>query len=129
MSFVGSLRALTADISSRLSEQVIFALIFDILVLRCPQNISQTAQHHLLYTRFLSVSPKTQPLLHELESRASQPSYHDDLSALLDECYHAYFNARRSLLLGWVQEEVRALNVSGGDLVELVNSPSTVETT
>ncbi|KAF9445796.1 hypothetical protein P691DRAFT_805193 [Macrolepiota fuliginosa MF-IS2] len=104
MSFVGSLRALTADISRRLSEK----------------DVSQTAQHHLLYTRFLSVAPKIHPLLRELERRAAV--YPEDLSSLLSECYNAYFSARRSLLAGWIQEEIKALDVVRGELVELTRA-------
>ncbi|KAF5357255.1 hypothetical protein D9756_006491 [Leucocoprinus leucothites] len=104
MSFVGSLRALTADISRRLSEK----------------DVSQTAQHHLLYTRFQSVAPKIQPLIRELERRAA--TYPDDLSSLLSECYTAYFNARRSLLAGWIQEEIKGLDVVRGELVELTRA-------
>ncbi|KXN91833.1 Conserved oligomeric Golgi complex subunit 3 [Leucoagaricus sp. SymC.cos] len=104
MSFVGSLRALTVDISRRLSEK----------------DVSQTAQHHLLYTRFQSVAPKIHPLLRELERRAA--AYPDDLSSLLSECYAAYFNARRSLLAAWVQEEIKGLDVVRGELVELTRA-------
>ncbi|XP_006463266.1 hypothetical protein AGABI2DRAFT_207960 [Agaricus bisporus var. bisporus H97] len=104
MSFVGSLRALTADISRRLSEK----------------DISQTAQYHLLYTRFLSVAPKIHPLLRQLESRAAV--YPQDLSSLLSECSTAYFAARRSLLAGWIQEEMKTLDVVRGELVELTRA-------
>lgn len=84
------------------------------------QDISQTAQYHLLYTRFLSVAPKIHPLLRQLESRAAV--YPQDLSSLLSECSTAYFTARRSLLAGWIQEEMKTLDVVRGELVELVSS-------
>ncbi|VDC05907.1 unnamed protein product [Peniophora sp. CBMAI 1063] len=58
MYFVGSLRALNADVSKRLSEK----------------DVSATATHHLLYTRFRSVAGPLplSPLLGELERRVAQ---------------------------------------------------------
>jgi hypothetical protein len=120
MSFVGSLRALTSDISRRLSEKVYYSTRVSRHDLNTfLQDISQTAQYHLLYTRFLSVAPKIHPLLRELERRAVV--YPQDLSSLLSECSTAYFAARRSLLAGWIQEEIKALDVVRGELVELVS--------
>ncbi|KDR66382.1 hypothetical protein GALMADRAFT_259460 [Galerina marginata CBS 339.88] len=101
MNFVGSLRALSSEISKRLSEK----------------DVSPTAQHHLLYTRFRSVSTKVAPLLTELERRAQ--SYPDELSALLAECHTAFLSTRKALLVPRVMEEIRGLDPGRSELVEL----------
>ena len=100
--FVSSLKSLTADISSRLFDR----------------DISQTAQMHLLYTRFQSFSAQVASLLAELERRTL--AHPDELTSLLGECHSAYFSARRSLLVRRLLEEIRGLDPSGADLVELV---------
>lgn len=104
MFFVGSLRALTADVSRRLSEK----------------DVSSTAQMHLLYTRFRSITSQLSPLLSELERRAE--AHPDDLSALLSECHSAYFAARKNLLVGRLMEEIRGLDPAHTELVELTNA-------
>ncbi|KIJ68059.1 hypothetical protein HYDPIDRAFT_107669 [Hydnomerulius pinastri MD-312] len=104
MFFVGSLRALTADVSKRLSEK----------------DVSATAQMHLLYTRFRSVTPQLAPLLGELERRAA--AHPEELSALLSECHTAYFSARKGLLVGRLMEEIRGLDPTHTELVELTNA-------
>ncbi|KAA1475103.1 Sec34-domain-containing protein [Dentipellis sp. KUC8613] len=104
MFFVGSLRALTQDVSRRLSEK----------------DVSTTAQMHLLYTRFTTVSTQLAPLLGELERRAR--AYPDELAALLAECHTAYFSARKSLLVGRLTEEIRGLDPTRTELVELTRS-------
>jgi hypothetical protein len=75
---------------------------------------------HLLYTRFKSVSSQLAPLLGELERRVKV--YPDDLSALLSECHSAYFSARKSLLVGRLMEEIKGLDPTHTELVELVRS-------
>ncbi|KAG6840935.1 hypothetical protein C0991_003193 [Blastosporella zonata] len=102
MYFVGSLRALSVDVSKRLYEK----------------DVSTTAQMHLLYTRFKTVSTQLLPLLSELERRAR--SHPQELSALLDECHAAYFSARKSLLVGRIMEEIKGLDPSRTELVELL---------
>ncbi|KAF9050510.1 Sec34-like family-domain-containing protein [Panaeolus papilionaceus] len=104
MNFVGSLRALTSEVSKRLADK----------------DISPTAQHHLLYTRFLSVSNRLSPMLGELERRAK--SYPDELSALLDECRSAYFSTRKALVVPWVMLEIKGLDAERSELVELTRS-------
>ncbi|KAH8107660.1 Sec34-domain-containing protein [Cristinia sonorae] len=104
MFFVGSLRALTADISKRMSER----------------EMSATAQTHLLYTRFTTVSGQLAPLLGELERRAA--SHPDELSSLLGECHIAYFTARKTLLVGRLTEEIRGLDPTRTELVELTRT-------
>ncbi|KAG0700811.1 Sec34-like family-domain-containing protein [Suillus ampliporus] len=104
MFFVGSLRALTGDVSRRLSEK----------------DVSSTAQMHLLYTRFRSVTSQLAPLLSELERRAE--AHPEDLSALLSECHSAYFAARKGLLVGRLMEEIRGLDPTHTELVELTNA-------
>ncbi|KIJ95108.1 hypothetical protein K443DRAFT_11625 [Laccaria amethystina LaAM-08-1] len=92
MNFVGSLRALSSDVSTQLSEK----------------DISPTAQIHLLYTRFRTVSTKVAPLFGELERHAL--AYPDELSALLSECHSAYFYARKQLLVPRILEEIKGLD-------------------
>ncbi|KAF8149366.1 Sec34-like family-domain-containing protein [Crassisporium funariophilum] len=104
MNFVGSLRALSSEIAKRLSDK----------------DVSPTAQAHLLYTRFKSVSSKIAPLLGELERRAQ--SYPDELSALLAECHAAYFSTRRGLMMSRIMEEIKGLDPSRSELVELTRS-------
>ncbi|KIK99386.1 hypothetical protein PAXRUDRAFT_8909 [Paxillus rubicundulus Ve08.2h10] len=104
MFFIGSLRALTADVSRRLSEK----------------DVSATAEMHLLYTRFRSVTPQLAPLLGELERRAA--AHPEELSALLSECHTAYFSARKALLVGRLMEEIRGLDPARTELVELTNA-------
>ncbi|KAI0315102.1 Sec34-like family-domain-containing protein, partial [Amylostereum chailletii] len=104
MFFVGSLRALTQDVSRRLAEK----------------DVSQTAQTHLLYTRFTSVSAQLAPLLAELERRAR--THPDALGALLAECHAAYFGARKALLVGRLTEEIRGLDPTRTELVELTRA-------
>ncbi|KAI0044273.1 Sec34-domain-containing protein [Auriscalpium vulgare] len=104
MFFVGSLRALTQDVSRRLAEK----------------DVSQTAQMHLLYTRFTTVSTQLAPLLGELERRAR--AHPDALGALLAECHSAYFSARKGLLVGRLTEEIRGLDPARTELVELTRA-------
>ncbi len=79
MYFVGSLKALVADVSRRMTDK----------------DTSHTAALHLLYTRFQSVSAQLAPLLGELERRTL--SHPEELSSLLAElsrvvfCRAAYF--------------------------------------
>ncbi|KAJ7252598.1 Sec34-like family-domain-containing protein [Mycena rebaudengoi] len=104
MYFVGSLRALSADVSKRISEK----------------DVSPTAQMHLLYTRFRSVSSQLAPLLGELERRAQ--AHPAELSALLTECHAAYFGVRKALLVGRLTEEIKGLDPSRTELVELTRA-------
>ncbi|THH07230.1 hypothetical protein EW145_g3527 [Phellinidium pouzarii] len=104
MFFVGSLKALSTDISRRMSDR----------------EVSQTAQMHLLYTRFQSVAVQVAPLLGELERRAR--SHPDELSSFLAECHSAYFSARKTLLIGRLAEEIKGLDPSRADLVELTRA-------
>jgi hypothetical protein len=53
------------------------------------QDISQTAQMHVLYTRFRGISAPLSPLLSELEGRAN--AHPEELSALLAECHSTLF--------------------------------------
>ncbi|KAI0694271.1 Sec34-domain-containing protein [Cytidiella melzeri] len=104
MYFVGSLRALVADVSRRISEK----------------DVSTTAQMHLLYTRFSSVSQQLAPLLSELERRAT--AHPDELSALLAECHSAYLSARKGLLVPLLVEEIKGLDPARTELVELTRA-------
>ncbi|KAJ7187957.1 Sec34-like family-domain-containing protein [Mycena filopes] len=104
MYFVGSLKALSADVSKRISEK----------------DVSTTAQMHLLYTRFKSVTSQLSPLLGELERRAQ--AHPAELSALLAECHSAYFSVRKALLVGRLTEEIKGLDPSRTELVELTRA-------
>ncbi|KAJ7637031.1 Sec34-like family-domain-containing protein [Roridomyces roridus] len=104
MYFVGSLKALSADVSKRLSEK----------------DVSPTAQAHLLYTRFRSVSAQLSPLLGELERRAA--AHPTELAALLTECHSAYFSMRKALLVGRLTEEIRGLDPGRTELLELTRA-------
>ena len=123
MYFVGSLRALTADVSRRISEKVGSLCRSWAPTMSCSpafiQDVSQTAQMHLLYTRFRSVSAPLSPLLGELERRAN--AHPEELSALLAECHSAYFSARKGLLVSRLVEEIKGLDPGRTELVELVS--------
>ncbi|KAH9953767.1 hypothetical protein BGW80DRAFT_1476814 [Lactifluus volemus] len=99
---VGSLRALTQDVSRRLFEQ----------------DVTDTAQMHLLYTRFTTVAGQLAPLLGEFERRAH--SHPEELGALLSECHGAYFGARKNLLVSRLTEQIRGLDPTRTELVELI---------
>jgi conserved oligomeric Golgi complex subunit 3 len=83
------------------------------------QDVPQTAQMHLLYTRFRSVSAPLSPLLGELERRTN--AHPEELSALLAECHSAYFSARKGLLVSKLVEEIKGLDPGRTELVELVS--------
>ncbi|KAL0957026.1 hypothetical protein HGRIS_003127 [Hohenbuehelia grisea] len=104
MFFVGSLRALSSDISKRLNDK----------------SLSSTAQTHLLYTRFQSTSAQLAPLLGELERRSR--THPDELAALLGECHSSYFSTRKSLIVGRVVEEIKGLDPTRTELVELTRA-------
>jgi hypothetical protein len=105
MFFAGSLRALTADISKRMATT-------------SSEGISATAMHHLLYTRFRTVATQVRPLLIELERRAK--AHPEQLGMLREECNTAYLAARRQLLYPRVMEEIRGLDPTRTEIVELV---------
>ncbi|KAH9957339.1 Sec34-like family-domain-containing protein [Russula dissimulans] len=104
MYFVGSLRALMQDVSRRLFEQ----------------DVSDTAQMHLLYTRFTTVAGQLAPLLGEFERRAR--THPEELGALLSECHAAYFSARKNLLVSRLTEQIRGLDPAKTELVELTRA-------
>ncbi|KAF7319724.1 RRM domain-containing protein [Mycena kentingensis (nom. inval.)] len=104
MYFVASLKTLSADVTKRISEK----------------DVSHTAQTHLLYTRFRTVSTHLAPLLGDLERRAA--SHPAELSALLGECHAAYFSVRKSLLVGRLVQEIRGLDPGRTELVELTRA-------
>ncbi|THH08771.1 hypothetical protein EW146_g8889 [Bondarzewia mesenterica] len=106
MYFVGSLRALTQDIFSKTFGE--------------GKSDTANAQMHLLYTRFISVSAQVAPLLGELERRAR--AHPNELEALLAECHAAYFSARKGLLVGRLTEEIRGLDPTHTELVELTRA-------
>ncbi|KAJ3920985.1 Sec34-like family-domain-containing protein [Lentinula edodes] len=105
MYFVGSLRAVQADVARRFGD-------------KATSSSTQTT-HHLLYTRFRAlISPPSsttpthvpsslRPLLLELEYRAR--SYPAELGALLGECHSAYLTARKALVGPVVRAEVEGL--------------------
>jgi hypothetical protein len=76
---------------------------------------------HLLYTRFKSVSSQLFPLLAELERRAD--AHPQELLALLAECHVAYFSARKSLLVNRLMVDLKGLDPTRTELVELVRQP------
>ncbi|KAJ3521442.1 hypothetical protein NM688_g9016 [Phlebia brevispora] len=103
MYFVGSLRALVADVTKRISEKVR-------VVLKRP------------YIKLTSEFSRDQlaPLLAELERRAS--AHPEELSALLAECHAAYFAARKGLLVPRLVEEIKGLDPARTELVELTRA-------
>jgi conserved oligomeric Golgi complex subunit 3 len=84
----------------------------------CSQDVSDTAQMHLLYTRFTTVAGQLAPLLGEFERRSR--AHPGELGALLSECHTAYFSARKNLLVSRLTEQIRGLDPTRTELVELV---------
>lgn len=76
-------------------------------------------QNLLLYTRFRTTADQVAPLLGELERRAA--AHPESLSTLLSECQDSYLGIRRSLLVNRLIEEIKNLDPSGTELVELVS--------
>ncbi|KAH9953776.1 Sec34-like family-domain-containing protein [Lactifluus volemus] len=87
MYFVGSLRALTQDVSRRLFEQ--------------DDSESDTAQMHLLCTRFTTVAGQL------------------ELGALLSECH---VGTRKILLTSRLAEQIRGLDPTKTEIVELTRA-------
>ncbi|KAH9958354.1 hypothetical protein BGW80DRAFT_1564998 [Lactifluus volemus] len=84
------------------------------------QDVSDTAQMHLLCTRFTTVAGQLAPLLGEFECRAH--SHPEELGALLSECHVAYFGARKNLLVSRLTEQIRGLDPTRTGLVELTRA-------
>ncbi|KAG5221580.1 Golgi transport complex [Salix suchowensis] len=89
MFFVGSLRALSSDVSKKLSE---------------------------------GVRPSPQRSAADRRARAQSRGASSRLSTLLSECHTAYFNTRKTLLVGRVVEEIRGLDPARTELVELTRA-------
>lgn len=68
----------------------------------------------------MTVSSQLSPLLGELERRAA--AHPEELSSLLTECHTAYFTARKSLLVSRLTEEIRGLDPTRTELVELTRT-------
>ncbi|KIJ49534.1 hypothetical protein M422DRAFT_160832 [Sphaerobolus stellatus SS14] len=107
MFFIGSLKALAADIYRRTVDK----------------EISDTAHMHLLYSKFLTASYQVAPLLAELERRAEL--HPDEISSLLTECHTAYLSTRKSLLTARLIEDIKGLDPAHSELVELTRSGCT----
>jgi hypothetical protein len=88
-----------------------------------PQDLSETARVHLLYTKFQGIATPLSPLILELERRAKL----GDSQALLDECHTAYCGARRSLMTPKVMNDIRGLDPTRSELVDLVSFPMMCE--
>lgn len=73
---------------------------------------------HLLYIRFITVYGHISLLLGGLGRRASV--HPDELGSLLSEYRAAYFSARKNLLLSRLTEQIRGLDPTRTELVELV---------
>ncbi|KAH9967671.1 hypothetical protein BGW80DRAFT_1254625 [Lactifluus volemus] len=76
-------------------------------------DVSYTAQMHLLYTRFTTVAGQLAPLL---ECRAHPRP--EELGTLLSECHAAYFGAQKNPLVSRLTEQ-RGLDPTRTELVEL----------
>ncbi len=69
----------------------------------------------------MTVAGQVSPLLGELERRAR--AHPNELGALLSECHAAYFSARKNLLVSRLTEQIRGLDPTRTELVELVRVP------
>jgi conserved oligomeric Golgi complex subunit 3 len=120
MYFVGYLRASTADVSRRILEKVSsFCRSWGQL---CHAHLRLSGTHPqqpkcISCIPLSEASPPTSPLLGELEGRAN--THPERLSALLI-CHSAYFSARKGLLVSWLVEEIRGLNLERTESVGLV---------
>jgi hypothetical protein len=96
MYFVGYLRALTAGVSRSILEKMSSLCRSWATVSYSPafiQDAFQSAQIHLLYTHFQSVSALLSPLLGKLERHANAHS--EELSVSF-RCHSTYFGARKA---------------------------------
>lgn len=83
------------------------------------KNLSETAIHALLYTKFYNTSADLRILLFELEKRGQLEPL--EYGSLLQECYTAWFTCRWTLLGAPLAEEVRRMEPSTTDLIKLVS--------
>jgi conserved oligomeric Golgi complex subunit 3 len=76
---------------------------------------------HLLHTWFKSVSLQLFPLLAKPECQAD--AHPQELLVLLVECHVAYFSACKSLLVNQLMVDLKGLDPTRTELVELVCQP------
>ena len=98
MFFVGSLRALTQDVSRQLFEQVRYGGVHVFIACLNLYRVSPTRHKCISFTpSFTTVSGQVSSLLGELERRARV--HPDERGSLLSECHAAYFSAHKNLLI------------------------------
>ncbi len=108
----------TVRTGNRFPTERVKVFLLSLIFHLASQEVSDTAQMHLLYTRFITVAGQLGPLLGEFERRARK--HPEELGALLSECHTAYFGARKSLLVARLTEQIRGLDPTRTELVELV---------
>jgi conserved oligomeric Golgi complex subunit 3 len=79
--------------------------------------MSQTRTNAYSLHAFHHVTGRLAPLLGEFEIRAH--SHPEELGALLSECHAEYFGARKNLLVSRLTEQIRGLDPTRTELVEL----------
>lgn len=83
------------------------------------KELSETTETHLLYSKFRTIGTQVAPLIAELERRAM--AHPEELSSLLAECQTTYFQCRKTLIAGRLTAELKTLDPTRSDLVELVS--------
>ncbi|GAA5941713.1 hypothetical protein JCM1841_005161 [Sporobolomyces salmonicolor] len=84
------------------------------------KDLSETALHALLYSKFQAPSASLRILLVELEKRAELDP--NEYEALRSECYQTWFTARVALLGPGLAEEVRRMDPAGSELIKLAKA-------
>ncbi|SCV70276.1 BQ2448_1670 [Microbotryum intermedium] len=104
MYFVSTIKRLTTEVLDKMNGK----------------DLSETALHALLYTKFSSTAETLRILTYELEKRASLDR--NEYGNLLAECYTVWFASRLQLLSASLQEEVRRMDPVGSDVIKLAKA-------
>ncbi|KDE07396.1 hypothetical protein MVLG_02263 [Microbotryum lychnidis-dioicae p1A1 Lamole] len=104
MYFVSTIKRLTTEVLDKMTIK----------------DLSETASHALLYTKFSTIAETLRILTYELEKRASVDR--NEYGSLLGECYTIWFASRGQLLSAELQEEVRRMDPVASDLIKLAKA-------
>ncbi|SCZ87413.1 BZ3500_MvSof-1268-A1-R1_Chr2-2g04879 [Microbotryum saponariae] len=104
MYFVSTIKRLTTEVLDKMTIN----------------DLSETASHALLYTKFSTTAETLRILTYELEKRASVDR--NEYGSLLGECYTVWFASRGQLLSAELQEEVRRMDPVTSDLIKLAKA-------
>ncbi|KAK9374966.1 Sec34-like family-domain-containing protein [Lipomyces chichibuensis] len=98
--FVNSIREVTNDVQARIAANA----------------LNDATQSALFYTKFRVDAPLLQSLTSEIQNRCDG---HEEYASLLGDCYKAYINARKKLIIPIVAKRVNDMRNSIADLLQL----------